>query len=55
LQFPYLGINEYDEHSVRGNIEAAGAHLLALLPTHHGDAIGAVMIVAKPLSNAKPA
>lgn len=45
----YTQINEYDEHSVRGDIEAAGAHLLALLPTHHVDARGAVMIIAKPL------
>ncbi|MEK6372106.1 MAG: class I SAM-dependent methyltransferase [Acidobacteriota bacterium] len=53
LQRPYTRINEYDEHSVRDEIEAAGAHLLALLPTHHVDATGAVMIIAKPRSTAK--
>jgi cyclopropane fatty-acyl-phospholipid synthase-like methyltransferase len=43
----YTQINEYDEHSVRGVIEAAGAHVLALLPTHHPDASGAVMIISR--------
>jgi SAM-dependent methyltransferase len=51
----YLEINEYAEHSFRDNIEAAGAHLLARLPTRHGDATGAVMIIAKPLSHPEPA
>jgi SAM-dependent methyltransferase len=50
-QRSYLEINEYDELSFRGRIEAAGAHLLARLPTRHGDATSAVMIIAKPLSN----
>jgi 2-polyprenyl-3-methyl-5-hydroxy-6-metoxy-1,4-benzoquinol methylase len=40
----------YDEHSVRRIVEAAGAHLLAQFPTQHGDATGAVMIIAKPRS-----
>ena len=51
----YLEVNEYDEHSFRSDIEAAGAHLVARLPTRHVDAAGAVMIIAKPLSNATPA
>lgn len=42
--------NEYDEHSARGTIGAAGTHLLALLPTRHADATGAVMIISKLLS-----
>jgi 2-polyprenyl-3-methyl-5-hydroxy-6-metoxy-1,4-benzoquinol methylase len=46
----YTQINEYDEHSIRGTIEAGGAHLLALLPTHHDGATGAVMVIAKPSS-----
>lgn len=51
----YLAINEYAERSFRDNVEAAGAELLARLPTRHGDATGTVMIIAKPLAQAKPA
>jgi 2-polyprenyl-3-methyl-5-hydroxy-6-metoxy-1,4-benzoquinol methylase len=52
----YLEINEYDEHAIQRDIEAAGAHLLARLPTRHGDTKnGAVLIIAKPLSSATPA
>jgi len=40
---------EYDEHSVRRDIEATGALLLARLPTRRADAAAAVMIITKPL------
>jgi len=55
LQLPYSHIVGYEKHTVRRVIEAAGAKVLAQLPTDNREAAGAVMIVVKPLSEAKSA
>lgn len=53
-RLPDAQMNEYDERSVIRHIEAAGAHLVARLPTHHGETTGAVIIIKKPLSTQSP-
>jgi len=55
LQLPYSHIVGYEKHTVRRVIEAAGAKALAQLPTDNREAAGAVMIIVKPLSEAKSA
>jgi SAM-dependent methyltransferase len=47
-RLPYMQMNEYDERTIRRDVQAAGARLAGRFPTRHGDTSGAVLVIEKP-------
>jgi len=54
-QLPYSHTVGYEKHTLRHVIEAAGGQVLARFPTHGPAVAGGVLIIVKPLSDAKSA